>query len=247
MRIRSIGTRLTLWYSCLLTLTCLVLGGTAYGLLSYSIVRDLDAALNGVAEALVQRARQDTTALVPPDVDDLFRRFFGFSPLNRYFKLLDPRGRLDPRRPRTDSLKQRVSPEALRKASRGLPAFETILKGEMEVALHSPRSPEEYQAILRSGLEEIERIIHLVEGLLLLSRADVGVLRLDRQALDLQDLMQEVCAQMGVIAAHRSIELAASPGEPTWISGDRNQLRRVLLNLTDNALKYTPAGGRVRL
>jgi signal transduction histidine kinase len=55
----------------------------------------------------------------------------------------------------------------------------TILKGEIEVALRASRSPEEYRGVLNSSLEEIDRISSLVEGLLLLARADRGVLRLD--------------------------------------------------------------------
>ena len=57
MRIRSIGARLTIWYTSLLTLTFLLLGGIAFGLLAYSLSRDMDTALNGVAEVLAERVR----------------------------------------------------------------------------------------------------------------------------------------------------------------------------------------------
>ena len=56
MRIRSIGARLTVWYTSLLTLTFLLLGGIAYGLLAYSLSRDMDSALNGVAEVMAQKS-----------------------------------------------------------------------------------------------------------------------------------------------------------------------------------------------
>jgi heavy metal sensor kinase len=123
----------------------------------------------------------------------------------------------------------------------------TILKGEMEVALRSQRSPEEYQRILGSGLEEIDRINHLVDGLLLLARADAGVLRLDLQPVDVTTLLQEVGAQMKVVADDRSISLNTDIIAPVSVHGDRAQLRRLVLNLVDNAIKYTPAGGRVTL
>jgi len=55
MLLRSIHARLTLWYTSLLTITILVLGGTAYGLLSYSLARDLDRTLQGVALALAEQ------------------------------------------------------------------------------------------------------------------------------------------------------------------------------------------------
>ena len=80
----------------------------------------------------------------------------------------------------------------------------TILKGELEVALRAPRSPDEYHRVLASALEESERIARLVEGLLLLSRADAGVLRMDRQPVDLAKLMAEVS------------EYWASLGRGTW-------------------------------
>jgi heavy metal sensor kinase len=123
----------------------------------------------------------------------------------------------------------------------------TILKGEMEVALRARRSPEEYQRVLRSGLEEIDRINHLVAGLLLLARADAGMLRMDTKPVDVGELMQGVCEQMKTRADARAVRLHLELQEPVTVEGDREHLRRLLLNLVDNAVKYTPEGGRVSL
>ena len=123
----------------------------------------------------------------------------------------------------------------------------TILKGEMEVALRSRRSPEEYQRVLSSGLEEIDRINLLVEGLLLLARADAGVLRMDFQAVDLKALAEDVCESMKALADKRTISLHTRLPEAVSTRGDRAHLRRLLVNLVDNAIKYTPAGGSVAL
>jgi signal transduction histidine kinase len=117
----------------------------------------------------------------------------------------------------------------------------------MEVALRSQRDPEEYQGVLQSGLEEIDRINHLVEGLLLLARADAGVLRLDLRPVELKALLEEVCEQMQVVAGKRGITLLSSLPAFVSVHGDQAHLRRLLLNLVDNAIKYTPAGGRVTL
>jgi signal transduction histidine kinase len=117
----------------------------------------------------------------------------------------------------------------------------------MEVALRSPRSPEEYQRVLKSGLEEIERINHLVEGLLLLARADAGVLRLDFQPVEIKELLEEIGEQMKVVADDHIIGLDLILPEPVYVRGDREHLRRLLLNLVDNAIKYTPADGSVTL
>jgi len=123
----------------------------------------------------------------------------------------------------------------------------TILKGEMEVALRSPRSPEEYERILKSALEEIDRISRLVEGLLLLARADAGVLRMDRKPVDLAQLVEEVYSQTRLLAEARSLTLRIEMIEPLTIQGDYDRLRRLLLNLVDNGIKYTPPGGQVTL
>jgi two-component system OmpR family sensor kinase len=123
----------------------------------------------------------------------------------------------------------------------------TILKGEIEVALRSERTPEDYQQVLTSSLEEIERISRLVEGLLLLARADSGVLRMAHQPVALHELVAEVAAQMQKMANKQGVTLHLEDLAPVTISGDREQLQRLLLNLIDNAIKYTPAGGSVTL
>jgi heavy metal sensor kinase len=383
MRLRSIGARLTFWYTGILSLTLVLLGSIAYGLLTYSLSHDLDAALQGVARAIAEQARKGGRAELPPDLNEIFRRFFGFSPAHPHFEMLDPFGRLQPgglANPPDFPL----SLEALKNALRGVATFETqegaapyplrvlvlpvltggqvtnlvqvgislenlyntrrrfvlimaallplalllaggggwllarralrpvdhmtraaqrisgehlddrlletgtgdeldrlartlnemlgrldnsfrqvrqfsadashelqtpltIMKGEIEVALRAFRRPEEYQEVLNSALEEIERISRLVEGLLLLARADSGVLRLDLRPVDLLGVVAEVTAQMQRIAADHGVELGLADLEPVTVCGDRGQLSRLLLNLVDNALKYTPAGGKVTL
>ena len=123
MRIRS---RLTLWYTGLLAVIFLILGGAGYGLLEYTLSREADAALNGVAQALAEKSKEGRGAPFPPEVDEIFRHFFGFSPMDRYFERQDPFRRPAPRGELPGSGKLPLSPRALKNASQGLPTYETI-------------------------------------------------------------------------------------------------------------------------
>ena len=90
----------------------------------------------------------------------------------------------------------------------------TILQGELEVALRAPRTPDEYRRVLTSALEETARIASLVEGLLLLSRADAGVFRMDHQPVDLAHLVTEVSEHTQVLADARGVTLDLEPLPP---------------------------------
>ena len=383
MRLRSIGARLTLWYSGIFGVTLLLLGIAAYGLLTYSLSYDVDFALQGVAQVIAAQVHSEGRTFPKPDVDELFQRFFGFAPPNRYFEMLDPRGRQQESRPVAPPPLS-ISPKTMENALRGLATFETIkgpgaypvrvliapvleagrvinvvqvgislenmyktlrrfdlimaavfplglllaggggwllarralrpvdsmtqavrrisgehlqerlpetgtgdeldrlavtlnamlvrlddsfrqvrqfsadashelqtpltiLKGEIEVALRSTRTPQEYQQVLHSSLEEIDRISRLVGGLLLLARADAGVLRLDLQPVELPQLVTEVVARMRRLAEEKSIKVHFESMAPVLIQADREHLQRLLLNLVDNAIKYTPPGGTITL
>jgi two-component system, OmpR family, sensor kinase len=384
MRPRSIRARLTLWYTGLLTVTILLLGASAYSLLGYSLARDIDKALQGVAVALAEQPSRSRLPTVAPDIDAIFRRFFGMSPWDRYVERRHPWSDRPPQESPSGTGRLPLSAQALSRASEGLETFETleglgpypvrvlthpvqeagrstsliqvgmslesvagtrrrfllvmaavlplavllagsggwllarralrpvdqmteaarrisaehldervhttgtgdelnrlaatlndmlarldvtfrqirqfsadashelqtpltILQGELEVALRAPRTPDEYRRVLTSALEESGRIARLVEGLLLLSRADAGVLRMDHQAVDLARLVAEVCEQSQVLAKARGVTLDLGPLTPVTMQGDPQHLRRLLVNLVDNGLKYTLAGGRVTL
>ncbi len=123
----------------------------------------------------------------------------------------------------------------------------TVLKGEIEVALRSPRPPEEYRAVLHSTLEEVERMARLVDDLLLLSRADAGALRLESAPVELDHLVEEVAKQGDVLARAKQVEVRLTEVAPLVVQGDGGRLKQLLLNLMDNAIKYTGPGGQVTL
>jgi len=123
----------------------------------------------------------------------------------------------------------------------------TVLKGEIEVALKSPRQPAEYQRVLVSMLEEVESMARLVDDLLLLSRAEAGALRLDLGPVELDRLVEEVAKEGQVLARGKQVQVKIAAIEPLVLQGDGQRLKQLLRNLVDNGVKYTPPGGQVSL
>jgi heavy metal sensor kinase len=123
----------------------------------------------------------------------------------------------------------------------------TVLKGEIEVALRNVRDPEEYQRVLSSSLEEVERMNRLVDDLLLLSRLDAGAIRWARGPVELDRLVEEVAKQGDVLGRARGIQVTVQALEPLVVQGDGERLKQLLLILVDNGIKYTPGPGQVSL
>jgi heavy metal sensor kinase len=123
----------------------------------------------------------------------------------------------------------------------------TITKGETELALRRPRQAEDYRVVLESNLEEIDRMSRIVDELLFLSRADLGEIKLKMLPVQLDDLFREIHQQAAVLGKDRSIQTVIMKVEPVVVEGDDLRLRELLLNLVDNAVKYSQAGQTVEL
>jgi len=122
----------------------------------------------------------------------------------------------------------------------------TVLKGGIEVALRAERSGDEYRAVLASSLEEVERVSRLAEDLLLLSRLTAGV-EGERTRVDLETIVLEVFDLGSRLARETGVSLRLAGAEPAAVIGNPRSLWRALMNLVENAVKYTPAGGKVEL
>src|SRR5262249_26381553 len=127
-------------------------------------------------------------------------------------------------------------------AARELRTPLAVLKGGMEVALRAPRSADEYRRVLQSSLEEVERLIRLAEDLLLLSRlaADPGLgVRPALEPVDLEPIVLEVLDAGSQLAQITGVSLRLADCAPAVVSGEAADLRRALINLVENAVRYT--------
>ncbi|MBI5853837.1 MAG: heavy metal sensor histidine kinase [Nitrospirae bacterium] len=123
----------------------------------------------------------------------------------------------------------------------------TVMKGESELALRRSRSGDEYKAVLESNLEEIDRLSRIVDELLFLPRADLGQVKLERQVVKLDALVTDIQRQASVLGQDQQIHVALGPVDPVEVLGDEWRLRELLLNLVDNAIKYSWPGGTIEL
>lgn len=123
----------------------------------------------------------------------------------------------------------------------------TALQSSLEIALNADRSMEEYKEVLAVLLEECGQMRLLVNQLLLLAEGDAGRLRLHAQTLRLDEIVASSLEMFQAVAESAGVELISCRLEPVAIHGDGSQLWQVVNNLLDNAIKFTPAPGRVSL
>jgi len=116
-----------------------------------------------------------------------------------------------------------------------------------EVALRDGGDPAAYREGIGSMLEEVDRLTRLVESLLTLTRADSGEAKLSRTYTDLSALAGEVVECMRVLADEKGVKLSTDIADDIHATVDPAVLRQAVLNLVDNAIKYTPEGGEVHL
>ena len=120
-----------------------------------------------------------------------------------------------------------------------------VIRGEADVALSQERTPAEYRESLGIILDEARRLSRLVDDLLNLARADAGHVQLQTHDFYLNELLGDCCRSVQGLANSRGLKLECLPGNDLQFNGDEQLLRRLVINLLDNALRYTPSGGKV--
>ena len=124
----------------------------------------------------------------------------------------------------------------------------TVVRGQLEVALFTATTVEEYRDAIADSLDDIERLSQIIRALLLLSQAETGQVILQRQQLDLAVLVDDITDQFQIPAEGAGLTLVFdNKAEHCTGEFDRVQVERMLSNLLSNAIKFTPTGGTVRV
>jgi heavy metal sensor kinase len=122
-----------------------------------------------------------------------------------------------------------------------------VLRGELENLAQDAQLRSATRERLGSALEEVDRLAEIVEGLLALSRLDTGEAQAEWVKFDLSELVATTTDQISLLAEDKKIAVSCNGAEHVMIQGDRARLKQVLVNLLDNAIKYTPIGGHISL
>jgi signal transduction histidine kinase len=121
-----------------------------------------------------------------------------------------------------------------------------VLRSGLEVTLQRPRGAEESRAALEQAMGEVERLCAIAEDLLTLARLEAETV-VERATVDLSEIATEASVMAQTLAEARHQELASDAHTGVVVQGSAGDLRRAVLNLLDNAVKFTPAGGRIEI
>jgi heavy metal sensor kinase len=120
-----------------------------------------------------------------------------------------------------------------------------VLRGEAEVALMQSGSNEQYRRVLGSQLEEFEKLTRMINQLLTLARAESGDVEIEKEPVDISAMVQSVAEELEPVAASKNVKLTWNCQQNVTVNGDSGWIERIVLNLVDNAIKFTHSTGHV--
>jgi heavy metal sensor kinase len=123
----------------------------------------------------------------------------------------------------------------------------TAIRGQLEVALFTAKTTEQYRDAMVNALQDIDRLSQIVRALLLLSQAESGQVVLQKSRIDVSEAAEDLVDQFQIPAEEARVRLSVEAAPDCFLEGDPVQIGRMITNLLSNAVKFTPPGGEVRL
>jgi heavy metal sensor kinase len=121
----------------------------------------------------------------------------------------------------------------------------TRIRGAAEIALTTGKSLLEFEQMAASNIEECDRLLDMINTMLMISQTEAGVGELVHEDVDVTQIVQDACDLFQPMAADKGVDLVCEKAERATMKGDMSLLQRMVANLMDNAIKYTQTGGRV--
>ena len=121
------------------------------------------------------------------------------------------------------------------------------IRGVAEVTLTSGKTPEEFESMAASTIEECDRLLDMINTMLLISKTESGSEQFSKTDIDLSGTVRRACELFGPMAEDANVELNMEVPDGIRLMGNVSMIQRMISNLLDNALKYTPSGGKVHV
>ena len=121
------------------------------------------------------------------------------------------------------------------------------IRGLAEVTLTTGKSPADFEVMTASTIEECDRLLDMINTMLAISKTEAGVEKVSHDKVDIATLIGNACELFEPLAEEKNVALRCHAPEKTMVLGDARMLQRMLANLLDNAVKYTPPGGAVEI